>query len=143
MKNILCQLILLTLFSNICFAQNEIPKWCLGERILYSEDDMTVKGYSRCGELKAGMLCDTTGHKVYGNIPEHGIFKDCTKGPRITIIKHHLLSEPVNNDDFTYNEYEPQFTEAYTDNSFDKNNNFKEPANSNIVIYEEYSNHSN
>lgn len=79
---------------------NDIIKWCEddGDGVRYASANIAIKGYSRCGGLKASKTCDATGNRFFSPGPSkdspHG-YLDCSIGPRIEIERHLDLEKEV------------------------------------------------
>ena len=135
---IFLQFFVLVLIPGITLADPSILKWCQGDRILYSIDDLSAKGYTRCGELNTAKLCDAGGNRIIGNIKEHGAYKDCKIGPRISVIRHDPLPFYSSDDSFKYNDFEADSNQPEPKSPLQKVNNFKDAANSYMKDYDQY-----
>lgn len=78
-------LLLATLFASDCVADLEIRKWCKGDQLTYSTQDLSKKDFVPCGAITTAKLCDASGNRLIGNFKEKGVYKDCSIGPRISI----------------------------------------------------------
>jgi len=77
-----------------------ILKWCADNKVRYSKDP--VPGYRLCGEIEAEKLCDPSGKRFISGSSKNApyAYKDCSIGPRITVIREEPLEpsqgfEPV------------------------------------------------
>lgn len=77
---------------------NDIVKWCEedGEGVRYASANIDLKGYDKCGELKAQKTCDASGQRFISpsSTAPHG-YLDCEIGPRIYVRRHLDLESDV------------------------------------------------
>ena len=86
--------------------RNTITKWCSedGKKVRYSSDNLTLKGFERCGKIEGGITCDSSGNKYI------------TGGPSGSSTNNNCDNIQKEDDDYEFDYSSEEFDEIVDEN---------------------------
>lgn len=72
------------------YTASEIVKWCNGDEVRFTTENIAPEGFTRCGQMEVAALCSPLGNKFFGKGSAPHAYKDCSLGKRIQVSANSL-----------------------------------------------------